>query len=81
MQPDGSLVQAVGYRDNGKWVIVGQDSDPGWKIRRWMLFAPVRKTGLGTAKALSRIAGLQVESDSAPISVCLPGGIRLHIRG
>lgn len=45
MQQDGSLVQAVGYRDNGKWIIEGQDPDPGWKIRRWMSFAPARKTG------------------------------------
>ncbi len=45
MQPDGSLVQAVGYRENGKWIIEGQDSDSGWKIRRWMPFAPTRRTG------------------------------------
>ena len=45
MKPDGSLVQAVGYRDNGEWIIEGQDSDSGWKIRRWMPFAPARRTG------------------------------------
>lgn len=42
MLPDGSVVQAVGYRLDGKWVIDAQDP-AGWKVRRWMPLVRAQK--------------------------------------
>ena len=46
MKPDGSLVQAVGFRVDGKWEIELEGAHiGGWHVRRWMPFAPTRKIG------------------------------------
>jgi len=46
MKPDGSLVQAVGFRIDGKWEIELEGADTrGWHVRRWMPFGPTRRIG------------------------------------
>jgi hypothetical protein len=46
MKPDGALVQAVGYRINGKWELELEGADTAaWQVRRWAPFAPTRKLG------------------------------------
>jgi hypothetical protein len=44
MQPDGSVVQAIGYLQDGEWVI--ETDDPQQRnvtVRQWKLFASARK--------------------------------------
>jgi hypothetical protein len=44
MLPDGSVVEAIGYLLNGKWVIEAEDSEHrSWDVRRWMPFTPARR--------------------------------------
>lgn len=46
MKADGSIVQLIGYRANGNWVMEDEEAAAGGlKVRRWMPLAATRRAG------------------------------------
>ena len=46
MKVDGSIVQLIGYRANGNWVMEDEEAAAGGlKVRRWTPLAATRRAG------------------------------------
>ena len=44
IQTDGSIVEMIGYRQDGRWVIEGDESPArDWHVQSWMPLAPAAK--------------------------------------
>jgi len=43
---DGSIVQLIGYRESGVWVMEDEEAAAGGiNVRRWMPLTPTRRVG------------------------------------